>query len=153
MTVTTGVGLASQPAAVCNETAREFGNALRRLATKAYPTSDNRTHDILSRDQFLTHFATGDFRISLRHAKPNPLEDAIDLASEMEPLRNLEQTHLMPNAKVKGVVVYKSDEQMEGLLGVVEELRQEVKSVANIQQSIKNPTLIKAPIRRNWHGA
>lgn len=74
-----------------NETAREFGNALRRLAARAYPTADNRTRDMLARDQFITHFAVGDCRVSLRSAKPKTLEDAIDLASEME-LRHLEQT-------------------------------------------------------------
>lgn len=132
-----------------NETAREFGNALRRLAGKAYPTADNNTRDMLAKDHFLTHFASGDFRISLRTAKPNTLEDAINLASEMELLRNLEQTHLMPDAKVRGVIEHKSksDEQMQMLLGVVEELRQEVKSlrttVTNIQQSMKNPAPVK----------
>ena len=129
-----------------NETAREFGNDLRRLATKAYPTADDRTRDMLARDQFLTHFATGDFRISLRRSKPNTLEDAIDLASEIELLRNLEQTHLMPDAKVRGVVEHKSksDAKMEVMMGVVEELRQEVKSlsisVSSIQRSMKNST-------------
>ncbi|XP_041964789.1 uncharacterized protein LOC121723285 [Alosa sapidissima] len=130
-----------------NETAREFGNALRRLAIKAYPTADSCTRDMLARDQFLTHFATGDFRISLRRAKPDTLEDAIDLASELELLRNMEQTHLMPDSKVRGVVVEhkpKSDEQMQMMLGMVEELRQEVKSlrvtVSNMQQSMANPT-------------
>lgn len=129
-----------------NETAREFGNALRRLATKAYPSADNATRDMLARDQFLTHFATGDFRISLRRAKPKTLEDAIDLASEIELLKNLEQTHLMSDAKVRGVVEHKpkSDEQMTVMLGMVEELRQEVKAlrttVSNMQhqQSMKN---------------
>ena len=129
-----------------NETAREFGNALRRLATKAYPTADNYIRDMLARDQFFTHFSSGEFRISLRSAKPKTLEEAIDLASEMELLRNLEQTHLMPDAKVRGVVEHKpkSDQQMEVLLGMVEELRQEVKhlrtTVTNIQQSSKNAT-------------
>lgn len=139
-----------------NETVREFGNALRRLAAKAYPTADNCTRDMLARDQFLTHFATGDFRISLRRAKPDTLEDAIDLASELELLRNMEQTHLMPDAKVRGVVENKSknDEQMQMMLGMVEELRQEVKSlrttVSNIQQSMVNPTtspFFREPVR------
>lgn len=127
-----------------NETAREFGNALRRLADKAYPTADNSTRDMLAKDHFLTHFASGDVRITLRTAKPKTLEEAINMASEMELLRNLEQTHLISDAKVRGVIEHKSksDEQMETLLGVVEELRQEVKSlratVMNIQQSSKN---------------
>ncbi|KAL2087309.1 hypothetical protein ACEWY4_018368 [Coilia grayii] len=128
-----------------NETAREFGNALRRLAFKAYPSADNSTRDMLARDQFLTHFATGDFRITLRRAKPNTLEEAIDLAAEIELLKNLEQNHLIGDAKVRGVVVEhepKSDEQMTVMLGMVEELRQEVKSlritVNDMQRSIRN---------------
>lgn len=134
-----------------NETAREFGNALRRLAIRAYPTADNCTRDMLARDQFISHFAIGDFRINLRTAKPKTLEDAIDLASEMELLRNLEQTTLVPEAKVRGVVEnkHKSDEQMEVLLGVVEELRQEVKSlrttVSNIQANMKRQNPIRPP--------
>lgn len=128
-----------------NETAREFGNALRRLAFKAYPAADNSTRDMLARDQFLTHFATGDFRITLRRAKPKTLEDAIDLAAEIELLKNLEQTHLTVDAKVRGVENKpKSDEPMTMVLGMVEELRQEVKSlsttVGNMQQSMRNTT-------------
>lgn len=129
-----------------NETAREFGNALRRLATKAYPSADNGTRDMLARDQFLTHFVAGDFRVSLRRAKPKTLDDAIDLASEIELLKNLEQTHMTSDAKVRGVVEHKpkNDEQMAVMLGMVEELRQEIKSlrttVSTLQQSMKNST-------------
>lgn len=52
------------------ETAREFGNALRRSAAREYPVADDCTRDMLARDQFILHFATGDFRVSLRGAKP-----------------------------------------------------------------------------------
>lgn len=65
-----------------NETAREYGNALWRLATRVYPTADNCTRDMLARDQFITHFVTGDFHVSLRSANPSIVEDAMDLASE-----------------------------------------------------------------------
>ena len=129
-----------------NETAREFGNALRRLANRAYPSADDRTRDMLARDQFILHLATGDFRVSLRAAKPKTLEEAIELSSEMELLRNLEQSHhVTPEAKVMGVshVKSSSEEQMGILLGVVEGLRQEVVS---LQTAVNNMQLTpKAP--------
>lgn len=123
-----------------NETAREFGNALRRLANRAYPSADDRTRDMLARDQFILHLATGDFRVSLRAAKPKTLEEAIELSSEMELLRDLEQCHVTPEAKVMGVSVGKSssEEQMGVLLGVVEGLRQDV---ASLQTTVKNMQL------------
>lgn len=96
-----------------NETAREFGNALRQLASRVYPSADNCTRDILAKDQYTTHFAVGNFRVSLRSAKL-ATEDAIDLASEMELLRHLEQAHVTSDAKVRDVLECKSksDEQM-----------------------------------------
>lgn len=137
-----------------NESPREFGNSLRRLVIRAYPSADSHTQDLLARDQFITHFATGDFRINLRSAKPPTLEAAINLASEMELLRTLEQSQVIPDAKVRGVLEKsKSDERIEGLLVVVEGLRQEVKSLqtaihtlqAAPKMTLANPPPTTAP--------
>lgn len=122
-----------------NETAREFGNVLRRLAVRAYPTADEGTRDLLARDHFITHFATGDFRISLRSAKPDTLESAISLAAEMELLRNLEHSQAPPpDVRVREVSEHrtKADERMDDLLGVVEGLRQEIKSLQGTVQAM-----------------
>lgn len=124
-----------------NETIREFGNALRRLITKAYPSADNATRELFARDHFIEHVGKGDLRINLRSAKPSTLEEAINLASELELLRNLEQTHLVTDTQVRGVVEKSaSDKQMELLLGVVEGLRQEVKGLQQTVQSMQPPT-------------
>ena len=128
-----------------NESAREFGNSLRRLVARAYPTADERTRDMLARDQFILHFATGDFRVNLRAAKPKTLEEAINLSSEMELLRSLEKTYLAPESRVMGVSVTKSSSevQMEMVLGMMEELRQEVRC---LQSTVKSLQLTPAPI-------
>lgn len=127
-----------------NESTREFGNALRRLAARAYPSADEVTRDMLARDQFILHVASGTFRINLRAAKPKTLEEAIDLSSEMELLRNLEQTQFTPESKVMGVSVVKSnsEEQMGMLIGMVEELRQEVRG---LQSTVASMQLAQAP--------
>ena len=133
-----------------NESAREFGNHLRRLVGRAYPTADPSTQDLLARDQFITHVSTGDFRISLRSAKPTTLDAAIQLASEMELLRNLEQSPATPDTRVRGVVEKpRSDERMDSLLEVVEGLRQEVKALkitVHSLQSAPTPTPASRPL-------
>lgn len=125
-----------------NETVREFGNSLRRLITKAYPTVGNDTQDLLARDHFIAHVGTGETRIQLRSAKPATLESAVNLASELELIRGLELNTAQTSAKVCGVSNIKtiSDGQMETLLGVVEGLRQEVKSLQVIVNTLQNST-------------
>lgn len=123
------------------ETAREFGHALRRLVVRAYPTADDHTQDLLARDHFITHFATGDFRVGLRSAKPKTLESAITLAAEMELLKNLEGVQAnvtLGEAKVRGVVEQGGKVMgMEALVGVVDELRQEVKMLKGVVQGLQ----------------
>ena len=126
-----------------NESVRDFGIALRRLVARAYPFADPNTQDLLAKDHFISHVGSGDLRISLRSAKPATLEAAINLASELELIRGLENSHLAQDAKVRGVSEQKTkdNEQVETLLGVVEGLRQEVKSLQAAVQVLKiNPT-------------
>ena len=122
-----------------NETVREFGIALRRLVTKAYPTADANTHDMLAKDHFIANVGSGDLRVSLRSAKPPTLEAAITLAAELELIRGLEGGSMALDAKVRGVAEKPAhDEKITSLLGVVESLRQEVKSLQITVQSLAN---------------
>lgn len=96
---------------------------------KAYPSADAATQDLLARDHFVAHVGSGDMRIHLRSAKPATLESAINLASELELIRNLEHTYCS-DSKVRGLSAQNSsDNKVEVLLGIVEELRQEVKAL------------------------
>lgn len=123
-----------------NETVREFGISLRRLVMKAYPSVDPNTQDVLAKDHFITHVGNGELRVSLRSAKPRTLEEAINLAAELELIRSLESSCLASDAKVRGVVEKSaSDERIDTLLGVVESLRQEVKSLQTTVQAIADP--------------
>lgn len=85
--------------------------------------------------------------IDLRIAKPATLEGAINLAPELELIRNLEHTHC-PDSKVRGLSVQNSysDNKLEILLGIVEELCQEVKALqlaVNDMQAKNSP--VSAP--------
>ena len=85
---------------------------------------------------------SGDLRISLRSAKPATLETAFNLASELGLIRGLENSHLAQDATVRGLLEHKAkdNEQVETLFGMVEVLRQEVKSLqAAVQVLTSNP--------------
>lgn len=74
-----------------NESMRDFGNAIRRLVDKAYPSVDFTTRDMLAKDQYIAKLKNGDIRMHLRSAKPHDLEAAIEMASELEQIRALEK--------------------------------------------------------------
>lgn len=136
-----------------NETVREFGIALRRLVVKAYPSADIHTQDLLAKDHFVTHVGNGDLRVSLRSAKPATLEDAINLAAELELIRGLERGCTVADAKVRGVGE-KPDggERVDALLAVVEGLRQEVKSLQTTVQALADPSKpSRAPSSSGWN--
>lgn len=123
-----------------NEAVRDFGIALRRLIYKAYPSADNVTRDMFARDHFVEHVGSGDIRIHLRSQKPKTLEEAINIAAELELIKNLEVTHISHDTKVRAVTDKSpSDKQMEQLLGVVEGLRQEVKTLQHTVTSLQPP--------------
>uniref|UniRef100_A0A1A8RPN4 CCHC-type domain-containing protein n=1 Tax=Nothobranchius rachovii TaxID=451742 RepID=A0A1A8RPN4_9TELE len=122
-----------------NESVREFGMALRRSAVKAYPTADPNTQDLLTKDQFIAHVGNGDMSVCLRSAKPASLEAAINLAAELELIRGLE-TSSVSDARVRGITEKDADdESIASLVGVVESLRQEVKSLQNVVHTLSVP--------------
>ncbi len=52
---------------------------------------------------FVAHVGTGELRIQLRSARPATLEAAINLASELELIRELERSQTTSELKVRGV--------------------------------------------------
>ncbi|KAL2082815.1 hypothetical protein ACEWY4_022633 [Coilia grayii] len=131
-----------------NESVRDFGIALRRLIHKAYPSADNVTRDMFARDHFVEHVGSGDLRIHLRSQKPETLEEAINIAAELELIKSLEITHISHDSKVRAITDKSpSDKQMELLLGVVEGLRQEVNALQQTVTSLQ-PTITHG-IRRD----
>nr|XP_014341586.1 PREDICTED: uncharacterized protein LOC106702805 [Latimeria chalumnae] len=73
------------------EPLRDLGYEIRRLATKAYPAYDPGTQDSLAKDHFIAQVGSGELRIQLRSAKPKTLEEAINLASELDQIHELER--------------------------------------------------------------
>lgn len=130
-----------------NETLREFGNALRRLATKAYPSVGSDTQDLLARDHFITHVGNGETRMRLRSVKPITLEEAINIAVEFELIQGLEQCTVPSDARIRGLQMSVAESKVDALTGVVDALRNEVQTLQkSVQQLLEAvPSLKAAP--------
>lgn len=131
------------------ETAREFGNSLRRLVAKSYPAADGATQDLLAREHFIAYIGVGELRIQLRSARPTSLEAAINLVTELELIRELERSNIATDAKVRGVSDNKPDDrQLAILLETVESLRQDVRALqVTVQNLTKAQTNNASPAR------
>ncbi|KAL7880306.1 hypothetical protein SRHO_G00025600, partial [Serrasalmus rhombeus] len=120
------------------ESAREYGNTLRRLVIKAYPTVGAPTQDLLAKDHFIANVGSAELRIQLRTAKLETLEEAINVASELELIRGLEQSPSKQPTQVLVNTATVLDSQMHTLLGVVEGLRQDVKTLQNTVKNLQS---------------
>lgn len=119
-----------------NETLREFGNALRRLATKAYSSVGADTQDLLARDHFIAHVGNGETRIRLRSVKPITLEEAINIASEYELIQGLEQCTITSDARVRELHISAAESKVDALTEVVDALRNEVQTLKKSVQQL-----------------
>lgn len=130
-----------------NETLREFGNALRRLVTKAYFSVGADTQDLLARDHFIAHVGNGETRIRLRSIKPITLEEAINIASEFELIQGLEQCTITPDARVRGLHISAAESKVDALTEVVDALRNEVQTLQkSVQQLCEAVPILKHSI-------
>lgn len=55
--------------------------------SKAYSSVDVLAQDLLACDHFMANVGSGELRIQLQSAKPLTLEDAINIATELEIIR------------------------------------------------------------------
>ena len=66
------------------ESLPKLGQAIRRLANLAYPTATAEIRETLSKDEFVDSLVKSEMRIRIKQARPRNLNDAIQLAVELE---------------------------------------------------------------------
>ena len=67
-----------------DETVAEYGLALIRLVTSAYPSLSQEAKEDLSVEQFITGLPSKEIQQHIRFGRPRSMEDAITLATEFE---------------------------------------------------------------------
>ena len=73
------------------ESLPELGQTIRRLANLAYPTASAEIRETLSKDQFVDALVDSEMRIRIKQARPRNLNDAIQLAVELEAYNRAEK--------------------------------------------------------------
>ena len=73
------------------ESLPELGQAIRRLANLAYTTTPTEIRETLSKDQFVDALQDSEMRIRIKQARPKYVNDAIQLAVELEAYNRAER--------------------------------------------------------------
>ena len=76
---------------IAGESLPELGQAIRRLANLAYPTTPTEIRETLSKDQFVDALQDSEMRIRIKQARPKYVNDAIQLAVELEAYNRAER--------------------------------------------------------------
>ena len=69
----------------------ELGQAICRLANLAYPIAQTEIRETLSKDQFVDALQVFEMRFRIKQARPKYLNDAIQLAVELEAYNRAEK--------------------------------------------------------------
>jgi hypothetical protein len=83
------------------ETLQELAHDVRRLVRLAYPKAPVRTHDDLTKDQFIEALGDGEIRWSVFQARPKNITEALKVAMELEAFKESEKCRMRRN--IRGV--------------------------------------------------
>lgn len=92
------------------ETLQELAHDVRRLVRLAYPKAPARTHDDLTKDQFIEALGDGEIRWSVFQARPKNITEALKVAMELEAFKESEKCRLRRN--IRGVKA--DDAELQG---------------------------------------
>jgi len=79
-----------------NESLPELAQALRRMARQAYPEAPADLRETLARDYFVDSLGDADTRWKVKQSRPRTLNEAVDIAVELEAFQLAEQQRNYP---------------------------------------------------------
>jgi hypothetical protein len=88
---------------IAGESLPELGQAIRRLANFAYPTATAEIRETLSQDQFVDALVDSEMCIRIKQARPRNLNDAIQLAVELEAYNRTEKRNYARSTTIEPV--------------------------------------------------
>ena len=110
------------------ESLPELGQAIRRLANLAYPTATAEIRETLSKDQFVDALVDSEMRIRIKQARPKNLNDAIQLAVELEAYNRAEKRNYARPTTTEPVDG-KTASALEDLCAKLESLQNEMREL------------------------
>ena len=94
-----------------DEGLHELANRVRRLVSLAYPNIEAKFRDELARDQFLDALDSREFRLKVRQSRPKSLDEAVDIAAEIETMELAEERRRFKAVHATEFPSYKLEQQ------------------------------------------
>jgi hypothetical protein len=117
------------------ETLQELAHDVRRLVRLAYPKAPVRTHEDLTKDQFIEALGDGEIRWSVFQARPKNITEALKVAMELEAFKESEKCRM--RRSIRGIKVEEKELQgSQSQLGEPEPDEDRRKLPLDIQQMV-----------------
>jgi hypothetical protein len=94
------------------ETLQELAHDIRRLVRLAYPKAPVRTHEDLTKDQFIEALGDSEIRWSVFQARPKSITEALKVAMELEAFKESEKCRMSRN--IRGIKTEATDVKEDG---------------------------------------
>jgi hypothetical protein len=115
------------------ESLQELAHDIRRLVRLAYPKAAMRTHDDMTKDQFIEALGDGEIRWSVFQSRPKNITEALKVAMELEAFKESEKSRLRKSVRS---IKQESDGESESDLSRVKETEGIKKLELSVQQVI-----------------
>ena len=134
-----------------NETPMQYGYALRRLASKAFPTISLNAQEQWVLDQFVNRLGNSEIRKRVQFAHPRNLHEAISLATEYECFEmRLSRRNTKPvNGRVCIVEDKTEDKVLKDILSNLKKNNDQINKLANELKTIKSSKQSDYPDRKH----
>jgi hypothetical protein len=130
------------------ESLPELGQAIRRLANLSYSTATAEIRETLSKDQFVDAIVDSEMRILIKKARSRNLNDAIQLAVELEAYNRAEKRNYARSTTIKPVDD-RTASALEDLWAKLESLQNETREL-KAQRNGSSPQTRKKRFKPNF---
>ena len=111
-----------------SETLTELGQAIRRLASLAYPSAPMEVKETLGKDAFIDALVDSDMRLRIKQSRPQNLNEAIRLAVELDSYYKTEKkSHLQSVNAMKST--NENESHSQDLFGMMQTLQNKLESL------------------------
>jgi hypothetical protein len=123
------------------ESLQELAHDIRRLVRLAYPKAAMRTHEDMTKDQFIEALGDGEVRWSVFQARPKNITEALKVAMELEAFKESEKSRLRKSVRSiksesdgESESDLKKEKEIEGIKKLELSVQQVIAQIGQMQQ-------------------
>ena len=141
-----------------DESLPELAQAIRRLVRQAYPNASLAIQDVLVKDHFIDAITDSEMRWHIVHSRPGTVQEALNIATELEAFQASERQRLRPGRMVTNTVgsqiAGQEGENVEPSVSkILQELRKEREDQKRLFEELVKKIMDPLGWREEVHGA